>query len=202
MDTIIYFTGKWEEDCLIMKMILDEVEFKSGTARRMMYAQKAGTGGSMLYGLTWKSYLSPTKNRTQSEYKGLFYTKPVDDHPELKIIFKQFRDLYFKDFDYTQVQMNKNFHCGPHKDSTNVGESILVGFGDFTGGLTYVNYDGDLKSYNIKNNFVKFNGAKYEHWVSPFKGTRYTLVFFDNLKNHKKIPFTSIIANSVSFWSS
>ena len=57
-----YFVGDKEEDDLTMYMILKEVEFKSGTVRRNMYKNlKANPGGSMLYGLTWKSYLSKDK---------------------------------------------------------------------------------------------------------------------------------------------
>ena len=32
-------------------------------------------------------------------------------------------------------------------------------------------------SHNIKNKWLKFDG-KYEHYVKPFKGTRYTIVYY------------------------
>ena len=32
--------------------------------------------------------------------------------------------------------------------------------------------------HNLKNNFHSFNGSQYLHEVAPFKGERYTLVFF------------------------
>lgn len=186
-DNILYFTGDWDEDCEIMESILDMVEFKSGTARRKMYKQKDGTGGSMLYGLTWKGYLSKTKSRTKSMFEGLYKTKPMDDHPELGDIFKQFANQHFPDFSYTQVQMNKNFHSPKHLDSTNTGESILCAFGHkYKGGKTCVDFNGTVKKYDARLNPVKFDGAKHEHWVESWEGgPRYTLVFFDNLKKRK-----------------
>jgi hypothetical protein len=33
------------------------------------------------------------------------------------------------------------------------------------------------KAYNIRNRWKRFDGRK-EHWVAPFEGERYSLVFF------------------------
>ena len=187
MDSIKYFTGDVEEDHDIMLDILRSIEFKSGTARRNMFKNlKANPGGSMLYGLTWKGYLSKTKSKTPSIYKGLYKTKVMDDYPDLDIIFKEYRDIYFPYFEYKSVQMNHNFHCPKHKDSTNIGESILCAFGFYSGGDTVVNFDGAIKKYDCRDTYLKFNGSKYEHWVEKWSdGDRYTLVFFDNYSNRK-----------------
>tara|TARA_R110001606_G_C15317551_1_gene644311 strand:+ start:392 stop:991 length:600 start_codon:yes stop_codon:yes gene_type:complete len=186
MDNINYFTGDKEEDDITMFLILQQVEFKSGTVRRNMFKNlKANPGGSMLYGLTWKSYLSKEKSRTPSKYKGLCHTKVMDDYPDLEIIFKQYRDKYFPTFEYKSVQMNHNFKCPPHKDSSNIGYSILCGFGDYEGGQCCVDFDGNVKKYDVRFDYLKFNGSKYTHWVEPWKGERYTLVYFDNLSNRQ-----------------
>ena len=190
--TIEYFTGNIDEDNEIMTMILNEIDFLSGTVRRNMYKQKRGTGGSMLFGLTWKKYLSKTQNRSQSKYKGLFQTKVMDEYPDLDIIFKQYRDKYFPKFEYTQVQMNRNFLAPAHFDSDNTGMSVVCAFGDYSGGLLSVDFAGNIKSYDLLNNgYVQFDGSKYKHWVEPFKGERYSLVFFDNLKHRKLTPYVS-----------
>ncbi len=57
-DTILYFSGNWDDDCDIMESILENVDFVSGTARRQMYKKKAGTGGSMLFGMPWRGFMS------------------------------------------------------------------------------------------------------------------------------------------------
>ena len=187
IDEIKYFTGDKNEDHDIMLNILKSVEFKSGTVRRNMFKNlKSNPGGSMLYGLTWKGYLSKTKNRTPSKYKGLFKTKVVDDYPDLEHIFREYRDIYFPDFEYSQVQMNENFKCPPHTDSANVGESVLCAFGYYEGGDTVVNFHDDLHYYDTRDEILKFDGSKHEHWVEDWsEGDRYTLVYYDNYSNRK-----------------
>ena len=109
------FTGDWKKDQDIMVKELDKIDFYSGTERRKMLKVPRKVGGSMLYGLTWRSWLSPTKTRTYDPITGLYFTKVVDDHPELKDVFKDFASHHFPDFQYTQTQMNKNFPCPPHR---------------------------------------------------------------------------------------
>ena len=104
---------------------------------------------------------------------------------------KNFASHHLPDFKYTQVQMNKNFPCPPHKDSSNIGESCLCVFGDFPDnqGLTCVKMDNGLTlRIDARQQPEIFNGAKYQHWVEPYdKGTRYSLVFFNNKLLDKKI---------------
>lgn len=175
-----YFIGEWYSDLCILESYLDELNFYSGTERKKMLKTPKGTG-SMLYGYTWRGYLSPSKSRTKSIYKGLYQTKCLDMYPHLTLVFKEFADIYFKDFPYLQVQLNKNFKAPPHKDSKNVGESILVCCGDYKGGETNVNYRTHIREYDAREKPIKFNGSKYEHWVDDFKGKRYSLVFFNNI---------------------
>lgn len=185
------FTGDWKKDQSIMAKELDKIDFYSGTERRKMLKVPQKIGGSMLYGLTWRGYLSPTKNRTKDEKTGLYFTKVVDDHPELKAIFKEFAQHHLPNFEYTQVQMNKNFACPPHKDSSNIGESCLCVFGDFPEGqgLTCIKIEEELVCrLDARQQPEIFDGAKYEHWVEPYdSGTRYSLVFFNNKLLNKKI---------------
>tara|TARA_R110002153_G_scaffold1810_3_gene9062 strand:- start:384 stop:947 length:564 start_codon:yes stop_codon:yes gene_type:complete len=181
------FSGNWFSDLTIMESIMDEVEFYSGTERKNML-KKGGIknqkgSGSMLFGCTWRGYLTPTRTRTKCPDTGLYLTKVVDDNPHLKEIFKEFAFYYFPEFKWSQVQMNKNFRCPPHKDSLNIGESILVSFGDYIGGLTGVEKEDGIVKYDSRTRPIKFNGSTHLHWVEPFEGKRYSLVFFNNIKN-------------------
>lgn len=183
-----YFTNDWNSDLSILESILDQVEFYSGTERKEML-KKANekhikNSGSMLYGTTWKSYLSPTKNREKCEKTGLYKTKVFSENPELELVFKEFASLYFPEFQWSQVQLNKNYTCPPHRDSKNVGESVLVCCGNFKGGLTCVDIDNKIVKYDARDKPVKFNGAKLLHWVERYEGNRYSLVFFNS--NYKK----------------
>jgi len=191
-----YFTGMFHADVGIMYNILEEIEFYSGTERQNMIRHKNdGSMGSMLYGYTWKGYLKrdPEGNmvyRTASGYPGLYKTKVMDVYPHLEYVFKEFQELYFPEFNYTSVQCNKNFPCPRHIDSTNVGTSILLCLGDYTGGELVVEgfqSDGSDAVVDNKNSLFQFNGAKYYNWVKPFQGTRYSLVFFSNKAIAKKM---------------
>lgn len=179
-----YFTGHWESDNYMMTDILSQIEFFSGSERKKMCKTKPGDG-SMLYGYTWKSWMSPTKRRTPSEYIGLCQTKMKDLYPELEDIFKEFASHHFPDFYWTQVQMNKNFKAPHHKDSKNIGESVLCAFGDYAKGRTIVKINKNaLVTYDPREKPVKFNGSLYEHWVEDwYGGDRYSLVFYNNLKS-------------------
>tara|TARA_R110002110_G_scaffold62551_2_gene174434 strand:- start:579 stop:1166 length:588 start_codon:yes stop_codon:yes gene_type:complete len=192
-----YFINDWQSDCVILTSYLDEVEYYAGTERRTKQFKdvKIGKGcGSMLFGYTWKGYLKKDKitkqhiYREKSKYTGLYLTKCKAMYPQLDDIFKEFSNLYFENFKWTQVQMNKNYQCSPHFDSSNIGESILLTLGDYTGGETIVEIDNDKIIYNSHNNLIKFNGSKYKHWTTDFSGKRYALVFFNNNKLLLSLP--------------
>lgn len=183
------FTGDLETDCYILYNYLEPLQYYIGTERKSNqfknFECKKG-GGSVLYGLTWKGYLKKAKDgsniyRKASIYKGLYETKIKAEHPELEEIFKEFSKLYFPDFDWLQVQINKNYISPPHFDSANVGESIIIGLGDYEGGCLNIDREGKIDKIDIKNKFYKFNGSKYKHWAtSQNSGDRISIVFFNS----------------------
>ena len=186
------FNGNIIDDCKYIEKVLEKVDYYSGTERRSGQFKTAKTtkgNGSMLYGYTWKGFLKKDKitgeniTRTPSKYKGLYHTKVKDLNPHLEELFMSFSQQYFPDFNWTQVQMNKNYLCPPHFDSKNVGESILISFGDYTGGKTCIETEEGDTIVDSKFCICKFNGSKYRHYVLPYEGTRYSLVFFKNFKN-------------------
>lgn len=92
----------------------------------------------------------------------------------------------FPDFEFNAVQINKNFKCPPHTDPLNVGVSLLMALGEYTGGQTFVRGkdtagEGDAVAYDVRYNPITFNGSQCEHWVEDFEGDRYSIVLF-NLK--------------------
>lgn len=186
-----YFINDFQSDCVILLSYIEQIEYYAGTERRtgQFKSVKIPKGtGSMLFGYTWKGYLKKDKltgnnvYREKSKYKGLYKTKCKSMYPELDLIFKEFGQLYFPDFKWSQVQMNLNYKCPPHFDSSNIGESILLTLGDYTGGETIVKIDDNDVIHDSHNNLVKFDGSKYQHWTTDFKGDRYALVFFNNNK--------------------
>jgi len=79
-------------------------------------------------------------------------------------------------FEFTSVQLNHNVCCPLHKDTNNVGDSLLISFGEYTGGEIVI--DGETK--NAYHNPIIFNGYELEHYNLPHEGNKYSLVFFNN----------------------
>ena len=119
-----YFTGDWYSDLCMLECIVMDLEFYSGSERKYKCDGKHTKNmGSMLYGITWRQRASYQKQRELDSESGMYKTKIYEEEPELKAIFKEFSQLYFPEFDYLQIQMNKNFKILPHFDSKNAGIS-------------------------------------------------------------------------------
>ena len=186
----ITFNNDWISDLCILKDILDQLSFQtSSTRQKNMLTIPKSQGGSMLYGSTFRQH--PTWYSVQREQDPknpkLNLTKAKSDYPELQAIFEEFASLYFKDFKWNSVHLNKNYATPPHFDSKNVGESILVALGDYKGGNTclYNEKSRIIEKYDARDEPLKFDGSKILHWVDQIKGNedRYSLVFFYSTRN-------------------
>jgi len=85
------------------------------------------------------------------------------------------------DVEYTSIQFNKNYQCRKHIDGRNIGESTIIGLGDYTGGELLVYYDGPDEpptKIDIKGKFFRFNRSEYYHETAEFQGERHTIVFY------------------------
>tara|TARA_R110001592_G_scaffold233421_1_gene491029 strand:+ start:46 stop:588 length:543 start_codon:yes stop_codon:yes gene_type:complete len=180
----MFFNSDKETDDMVMFNILEGIDYYSGTERRNMLKVPKGDG-SMLWGNTWKGFLAWRNGekilRTPDpNHKGRYLTKVKAENPHLQEVFYEYSNKYFPDFEYKQVQMNKNYPCPPHTDR-NKGESICIAFGDYTGGLLCIEKENGIEKYDSRLLPTQFDGFKYKHWVEPYmNGTRYSLVFFNN----------------------
>jgi hypothetical protein len=75
---------------------------------------------------------------------------------------------------FTAIQVNHNYKTKKHIDGNNIGLSLAVSFGDFTGGELVIGKN----AYQTKEYPVIFNGALTEHFNKPISGDRYSLIFF------------------------
>lgn len=173
-----HFIGHWMADLAILEEWLRTIEYKTATGRLNKFGIKHSEGGSVFMGYTWMGYLSPTKQREWCCIKKKFKTKLMSERPDLWAAMEEFRDLYFPHFDFSGLQFNYNYKIGRHKDANNVGESVLVSCGDYTGGVTCVETEEGLIKFDARTNPVVFDGAKYFHYVEPFVGERFSVVFF------------------------
>ena len=77
-------------------------------------------------------------------------------------------------FKYDSITLNQNFKTLPHYDKQNTSPSLIVAFGDFTGGELFV----EGCPIDIKNKPLIFNGGVCEHWTNDFVGDRWSVVYY------------------------
>jgi hypothetical protein len=77
------------------------------------------------------------------------------------------------------IQVNHNYSALPHYDMNNIGHSVIVSIGDYTGGDFCVK-NGDISiDLNINYKPVLVDATKNLHWVTEItSGDRYSFVFF------------------------
>jgi len=80
---------------------------------------------------------------------------------------------------FQAIQVNRNVECGKHKDKNNMGESLIVSIGKYTGGLLCV---GSGK-FQLRRQPALFNGAENEHWNTPSDGLKFSIIYYNS-----KIP--------------
>tara|TARA_R110002153_G_scaffold183740_1_gene336954 strand:+ start:1381 stop:1914 length:534 start_codon:yes stop_codon:yes gene_type:complete len=172
------FTGDWYTDLYILEELLHTVEYNTASKRLKNFGIKRSVGGSVFMGYTWGKRITDTRNRDYCPCRKKYKTVLLSARPDIWQAMEDFRDQHFPHFDFTGLQLNKNYALGKHKDKPNVGESILVCCGDYEGGLTCVEVDGEIQKFDGRLRPVVFDGSKYTHWVEPFEGERFSVVFF------------------------
>lgn len=139
------------------------------------YRKNVGDGRSQCFGLVRKRSMAPDLSRQSW----------LD--PQLHYLLMKFALMYVP-ISFTSIQVNANFCCAQHKDKHNVGNSYIVGFGNYTGGELVLKNPDD-KEYNIRHRPLLFNGSEIEHYTKEFTGNRWTIVFF-TLVAPSKFPTT------------
>ena len=175
---MVLFIGDWFADLYILEELLRTIEYKTAGDRLKKFGIKPKEGGSVFLGYTKKGWMSPTKEREYCCVKKKYKTKLLSERPDLWEALEDFRDHHFPLFQFSGVQLNYNYKIGPHRDKGNNGESILVACGDFIGGETCVDIDGEIVKFDARLRPAVFDGSKYTHWVEPFEGERFSVVFF------------------------
>lgn len=75
------------------------------------------------------------------------------------------------------IAVNRHAKFKPHVDSgagAGQSRSLIVGIGDYVGGELVV----ESEEEDIRYRPLEFNGWTQRHWTRPFKGERYSLVWF------------------------
>ena len=75
------------------------------------------------------------------------------------------------------IAINRNAQFRPHVDNgagAGQSRSLIVGLGTYVGGELMV----EGKQHDIRYKALEFNGWTERHWTQPFRGERYSLVWF------------------------
>ena len=111
---------------------------------------------------------------------GIVVGNAVLEREVLADVLGRFIRQHKPDFKYTSIQVNKNVTCNLHVDGNNLGASYIIGVGDygpvyFDGGSVWVQDRGALDCHD---KWVEFDGNIPHSTICPYKGTRYTLVYY------------------------
>ena len=93
------------------------------------------------------------------------------------------------DHTFTTVVCNWNTMSRPHTDRFNVGLSVITSLGEHTGGDLVING----KPLQIHNRLTFFNG-KEEHYNEPFKGERYSVIWFTHSSYRKLADLSPLLS--------
>lgn len=105
-------------------------------------------------------------------------------HPELLRALVAFGNCVVPlNWEYNGITLNFGVKANKHKDTKNLGPSVIIGIGDFTGGDIKVwdAEDKDPKVIKLHDQPVMFNGGLLFHQTTPFKGERYTMIFYKQM---------------------
>jgi len=94
-------------------------------------------------------------------------------YPELYTELKYMIYCLNPGFEYTNICVNHNLICAPHRDK-NKGNSLIVAWGSYTNGELVV----ENKLYDIKYKPLIFDGSRLTHYTNQFEGDRWSAIFY------------------------
>lgn len=163
-----------KNDIELIKKVFDKIDIPL-YKKLASYDRREKQFGSCYWTLTRDGQTSYTAglnlNRAFGAWPGVhtFSKQYVEVQRALTIIMNK----YLPNFHYTSIQVNKNYPGYLHTDNWNVGESVMLTFGNTEGGELW--YNGEI--YETRDHLMLFNG-NLPHMTLPYKGTRYSLVMF------------------------
>lgn len=121
-------------------------------------------------------YRFPAKSKNYQLYGDSRFTKFYPEiYDELKIVINQI----YPDFTYTTVQVNHNGIMDYHTDTNNMGDTVIISFGDYSGGNLIIKNDNIETEYNMNCRAIRFNATTIPHKVNDdLVGDKYSLIYF------------------------
>jgi hypothetical protein len=156
-----------------MLKILQATDFPKNTGRANVLKKGQTFSQSMVLGKVRKLY---------SSCNGKICLVESRHNKKIKAVLKAAKALlkqHAPGYRPQALTINKNHAAAKHTDKCNNPPSYIIGLGNFTGGeLVFSDKTSPhYGTHNIKNKFLKFDEST-EHYVKPFKGERYTVVYY------------------------
>ena len=131
-------------------------------------------GRARMFGRHRAMTLGITRGRFNGKYGLSYYSK------KYKVLYDAIVNFgKTLNFDFNSIQVNHNVVCSKHLDSKNIGNSLLVSFGDYEGCNLIIENNGGSKEFNTNCSPIIFDGTKLEHYNTPLiSGNKYSLVFY------------------------
>ena len=101
---------------------------------------------------------------------------PSSNNKKYSQLYQALKDLgdQIVPFTYDSITINQNTVMGPHKDKGNLGSSLLITLGNYTGGSFVLEGVPQQTLYTP----IVFNGDEKEHYAEAFQGTRFSVIYF------------------------
>lgn len=136
--------ARFEELYAMLERITIRLPTEKGrTSRRGFGTHRAATFGTVR-----------TRSGTQ-----IALSRASKDYPDIHEALCVLGAELAPEFLFTSVHVNKNVVCPVHKDATNVGNSMLVSFGPYTG--CELRVEGE--QYDTRHTLHIFDGSVLEH---------------------------------------
>eukprot|EP00811_Abedinium_folium_P028413 NODE_4396_length_1897_cov_4.832768.p1 GENE.NODE_4396_length_1897_cov_4.832768~~NODE_4396_length_1897_cov_4.832768.p1 ORF type:complete len:541 (-),score=79.15 NODE_4396_length_1897_cov_4.832768:168-1790(-) len=132
---------------------------------------------------------------TECWYTGPVMSRPSRERPMLAKLICALARHEMPGFTFTSVQLNKNYAAALHVDKNDAGHSAIIGLGDYTGGQLWLDSVpngvaiapmaaskvSSGAAIDIRGRWSVFDG-NMPHCVLPFRGQRYTIIYFTRLR--------------------
>jgi len=133
--------------------------------------------------------VSPEYRQTQSEEKDrktLIECKSQSfsaNNKGMRKIYEKIVEMLPPDFERGPnlcFTINHNVTCHPHKDAGNVGPTLAMFLGDFTGGELLLE-TGEV--YSEKGVWHRYSGSDVLHWNLPHVGEKFSIIVHNNKRS-------------------
>ena len=94
----------------------------------------------------------------------------------MRVLYEKIREMIPEDFEQGPnlcFTINHNVTCYPHRDAGNVGESLAMFMGDFTGGELLLE---DGQGFSEKEVRHRYAGWRLSHWKNPHEVEKLSII--------------------------